>query len=637
MRAIDNARRVQLEAQRSLVFISYRFGDSSYAAGRLARDLIAAFGRERVFFDHESITVGEPFPDSIRNALARARVLLVLIGPNWLKARDSAFRRLIDDPADYVYQEVSSGLDAREGVTVLPVLLQNASTFEQDDLPAAIAKLASLKPLHLDAPKWDEGVKAIAALIETQGIPAVTPSSPHATRGQSEPPSTSDVRELGPPAREPGRALWLSLACLLSVASYLVVDHWVKEERRTLIERQQEDLRHQVQGLRSAVEHIIELGPRGERGESDARRAADQASQLSAEVHQLWKHPDDGERERRGPPRLAAEVLWRAQMLEDRIEVLLRDLGREHEYWTTSQATSLAASPRAVEHDSSSPPLTVAGDARVEHEGSDAVRASERLAGEALRKMDASTAWLERARALVAAAVAERPNPLSRPPTAPGARSLIQRLVPLADELAALADLAAQELDAREREEAVKFLIRTAKFDARAMTERSPPPLPSEKWDGYFFLYSSETSVALCLAHGADPTRENQLFGNLRHEERDIIRRLKDAAFNESEATQAHLTTYEFTQPSTGRKGFKVAYAIALQSPPRASGGETRPYRNWWIGTGHYPEPPSAWPWAAWLPMPLTGLACVLAVDRRAQRRRTTARGRLAAGANVSG
>jgi hypothetical protein len=602
MLAIDNAR----EPDRSLVFISYRFGDSSYAAGRLARDLIATFGRDQVFFDHESICVGEPFPDVIRDALARARVLIVLIGPHWLKAQDSAFRRLIDDTADYVYQEVLAGLHAPGDVTVLPVLLQNASRLKQDALPRALAQLASLKPLHLDAPKWEEGVKAIATVIEMQGIPPRSTSSPHSTHGQDQPASSRDIRGIAPTPRAPLLALGLLLLSSLCLASYLAIDHWVNAAQQTLTQSQQEDLRHLVEGLRSAAEHIIAIGPHGERGESAARREAGRASRLPLEAQQLLEQPGAGGHERLTAPSLAAELLWRAQLVDQRIAELLQQLRTEHSYWTTSGATSLAA-----------------------HQGSAAVdpdvsETTERLAKEAAAKIATNTALLERAKALIAGAatMAERARQRSNDEAAPGTLDVAQRLVPLAGELATLAGLVADELDVREREEAVKFLIRTAKFDARPMTERSPPALPRDKWDGYFFLYSSQTSFALCLAHGADPTRENQLFGNLKNEERDIIKRLKDAALNESEATQAHLTHYEFLQLSTGQKAPKMTYAIALQSPPRTpGGGETTPYHNWWIGAGYYPEPQPGWPWSAWLPMPLSGCVVLLVLAHRLDRR----------------
>jgi hypothetical protein len=63
-----------------LVFVSYRRSGASAQAGRLAEALNRRFGEGRVFFDTASIAGGQPFPERIRTALGRSRVVLVVMG-----------------------------------------------------------------------------------------------------------------------------------------------------------------------------------------------------------------------------------------------------------------------------------------------------------------------------------------------------------------------------------------------------------------------------------------------------------------------------------------------------------------------------------------------------------------------------
>ena len=66
------------------IFLSYRRQDSQSATGRLADDLEAHFGDDRVFRDHE-IVAGADFVEAIRRLVESATVLLVVVGPRWLE------------------------------------------------------------------------------------------------------------------------------------------------------------------------------------------------------------------------------------------------------------------------------------------------------------------------------------------------------------------------------------------------------------------------------------------------------------------------------------------------------------------------------------------------------------------------
>src|SRR5215204_5337453 len=113
------------------IFISYRRDDGGHA-GRLQARLAREFGEDAVFFDLNTIEPGERFADKIREAAASSHVLLAVIGPRWLAPEADGKRRL-DDPEDYVRAEIASAL--KQGVRVIPVLVQDAPVPRAEDLP----------------------------------------------------------------------------------------------------------------------------------------------------------------------------------------------------------------------------------------------------------------------------------------------------------------------------------------------------------------------------------------------------------------------------------------------------------------------------------------------------------------------
>ena len=138
------------------IFISYRRDDSAVAARLLHRELQDRFGAGPVFMDIDDIGYGDDFVDVIDERLAKADVVIVVIGPRWQRIIDE---RLRGD--DWVRHEVARSLElraaglapsplapARRGrPLVLPVLLDDtdwpAATLPQDIAP--LQRLSALK------------------------------------------------------------------------------------------------------------------------------------------------------------------------------------------------------------------------------------------------------------------------------------------------------------------------------------------------------------------------------------------------------------------------------------------------------------------------------------------------------------
>ncbi|MFC4034336.1 tetratricopeptide repeat protein [Streptomyces polygonati] len=152
------------------VFVNYRTLDARYGAAACYELLAEAFGAERVFRDCVTMLPGEVYPAAIRLGLEQSRVLLVLIGPDWLAADPAATDggRLVDRESDWVRREIRRAL--ARGIAIVPVLLDGAAPPVASELPADIAELAYRQASFIDHRTLGEDVRRLAGLI-TELVP----------------------------------------------------------------------------------------------------------------------------------------------------------------------------------------------------------------------------------------------------------------------------------------------------------------------------------------------------------------------------------------------------------------------------------------------------------------------------------
>ncbi len=125
-RGMDNGR----------VFISYRRGRDSDAAGRLHDRLERIFGRERLFYDIDSIPPGIDSHRYLDQQVAQCTAFLVVIGEGWLEQIDR-----LRDENDFVRIEVAAAL-RREHIRVIPVLVQGVAMPKRAILPRPMQPLS---------------------------------------------------------------------------------------------------------------------------------------------------------------------------------------------------------------------------------------------------------------------------------------------------------------------------------------------------------------------------------------------------------------------------------------------------------------------------------------------------------------
>lgn len=159
----ENAARRQRRISIGL-FISYRRADAAAYAGRLRDSLSTHMDRDRIFMDVDTILGGVDFQHAIEEAIGSAQAMLVVIGPQWLEAAGQDGHPRIQDPGDFVHQEVALGL--KTGIRVLPVLVGGAEMPSEAVLPEDLKALARLNAREISNARWDYDVGKLLADVE---------------------------------------------------------------------------------------------------------------------------------------------------------------------------------------------------------------------------------------------------------------------------------------------------------------------------------------------------------------------------------------------------------------------------------------------------------------------------------------
>ncbi len=157
------------------IFISYRRQDSKYQA----RSIYAAFarevGRENVFMDVDSIPPGANFRKILKDWVDRCEVLLALIGPDWIDARDlQTGQRRLDNPSDFVRIEIGQALG--RDIPVVPVLLDGAPLPQAHQLPDDLKELCDRHAELVEYRTFDADVERLIKKLQLGSKPQPGPA-----------------------------------------------------------------------------------------------------------------------------------------------------------------------------------------------------------------------------------------------------------------------------------------------------------------------------------------------------------------------------------------------------------------------------------------------------------------------------
>ena len=155
------------------IFINFRNGDSEWAAKALRIVLAQRFGKDHVFLSHDSIPIGEPWPDALLENARTCDVFLALIGPKWLTIKGEDGRPRIFSEHDWVRREIAAALATGRAVT--PILLGETPRLDPaSDLPADIRDLARRQGPRLDVRRFDDDYAGLERKL-MEALPGLRP------------------------------------------------------------------------------------------------------------------------------------------------------------------------------------------------------------------------------------------------------------------------------------------------------------------------------------------------------------------------------------------------------------------------------------------------------------------------------
>ena len=107
------------------IFISYRRDDAGGHAGRIFDRLRNWFDDNEIFFDVNTLDMGDVFPEHIEEAIHSTKAVLVVIGPDWLEVLN---QRVEDSEIDLVRREVAMAIKKQRAgkAKILPILVGEA-------------------------------------------------------------------------------------------------------------------------------------------------------------------------------------------------------------------------------------------------------------------------------------------------------------------------------------------------------------------------------------------------------------------------------------------------------------------------------------------------------------------------------
>jgi hypothetical protein len=209
------------------VFVSYRRADTQHVAGRFA-DKIA--DRFQVFMDIDTIPPGVDFTDYVRRAVSSCDVLLAFIGEHWAGLTDDTGRRRLEDPSDWVAEEIRTAL--QRDVRVIPVLVDDAALPAPETLPESLRPLTTRQTLPLRHASFSADTARLITAVQAAAVRGEDPTpDAYGPRWETTPAPPAVQVHLAAPKRSrrsPRALIWVVLAVAavtLALSLGLIIRH----------------------------------------------------------------------------------------------------------------------------------------------------------------------------------------------------------------------------------------------------------------------------------------------------------------------------------------------------------------------------------------------------------------------------
>lgn len=146
----------------SKVFINYRTDDSASEAGRISDFLIDKFGKNFVFKDKENFIAGDHWKKGLIQAGSDAKIVLAVIGPDWLQLNSEGVSRL-ENEDDWVRTELE--LAIHQDKTIIPVLVNGGQLPTKESVPSSLHQLYNYHTIEVRKNEWSHDIKRLVPAV----------------------------------------------------------------------------------------------------------------------------------------------------------------------------------------------------------------------------------------------------------------------------------------------------------------------------------------------------------------------------------------------------------------------------------------------------------------------------------------
>src|SRR5215475_8516460 len=114
--------------------------------------------------DVDAIEPGLDFVKVLDEQVSGCDVLLALIGPNWVDAKNENGVRRLDDPKDFVRIEIASAL--KRDIRVIPILIDGAPMPREEELPVPLQPLARRNAVQVSHVRFGADTQGLVEVLQ---------------------------------------------------------------------------------------------------------------------------------------------------------------------------------------------------------------------------------------------------------------------------------------------------------------------------------------------------------------------------------------------------------------------------------------------------------------------------------------